>query len=204
MNSTPVSGSLGSRVILSTIHQQAVYAPCPQTSRRFGTFINRKTALAALLAPALVAGTANAAEPGFYVGASGGQTTLKVDDFNIDDSDTAWKGYVGYNFLPWLGVEAGYVDLGGASDSSLGTNVDLDVTAWQGFLVGMVPMGPVDLFVKAGGASIKAEIDAGAFGNADDSDEYFAYGAGLAYNMGHWALARNTRPTTSTTSTICM
>jgi OmpA-OmpF porin, OOP family len=147
--------------------------------------INRKTALAALLGSALTAGTAYAAEPGFYVGASGGQTTLKVDDFDIDESDTAWKGFVGYNFAKWIGFEAAYVDLGGASDS--GANVDLDVTAWEGFVVGMLPMGPVDLFVKAGGASIEAELDAPSF-TEDASDEYFAYGAGLAYNFGHWAI----------------
>lgn len=152
-------------------------------------FINRKAALAALLAPALVAGTAYAAEPGFYIGASGGETTLKIDDTNIDETDTAWKGYVGYNFVPWLGVEGGYVDFGGASNTFLGSDVDLDVTGWQGFLVGMLPMGPVDLFVKAGGASIKAELEGGLLDNtADGTDEYFAYGAGLALNMDRWAI----------------
>jgi len=35
MNSTPVSVSLGSRVILSTIHQQAGYAPYPPSSSTF-------------------------------------------------------------------------------------------------------------------------------------------------------------------------
>ncbi len=38
--------------------------------------INKKTLLAAFLAPALVAGAAYAAEPGFYLGASGGQSYI--------------------------------------------------------------------------------------------------------------------------------
>jgi len=150
--------------------------------------INSKTALALLLGSALVAGTAHTAERGFYIGGSAGQTTVKIDDLDIDEDDTAWKGYVGYTFLPWLAIEGGYTDLGRASDNFLGTDVHLDVTAWQAFLVGIVPLGPVDLFAKAGGASLDAELDAGAFGTEHDSDEYFAYGAGLAYNFGRWAV----------------
>ena len=42
-------------------------------------FINKNLALAALLAPALAIGSVYAAEPGFYLGASGGQTTVDQD-----------------------------------------------------------------------------------------------------------------------------
>ncbi len=85
-----------------------------------------------LLAPALVVGAAYAAEPGFYLGASGGQTTVDGDagsfgfddnvpgfnqNYKIDGDDWGWKAYLGYQFLPWLGVEAGYVDFGGISNS---------------------------------------------------------------------------------------
>ena len=160
-------------------------------------YISRKLKIAALVAPALLAGAAYAAEPGFYLGASGGQTTVDKDagdfgyngprDFKIDDDDTGWKAYLGYNFLPWLGIEGGYVDFGGVSNKFRETNVDVDITGWDGFLVGSLPLGPVDLFAKAGAINLKTDLNAGA-NSEDDNDVQFAYGVGLAYNIGHWAL----------------
>lgn len=174
-------------------------------------FINKKTLLAAFLAPALVAGAAYAAEPGFYLGASGGQTTVdqdasdlgidtnnaRVNDFKIDDSDTGWKAFVGYQFLPWLGLEAGYVDFGGASDgyNIRGQDVKLqaDLTGWDGFLVGTLPIGPVDLFAKVGAIDLTLDGDLQVNGNKSsnsESDTQLAYGVGAAYNFGkgHWGL----------------
>jgi opacity protein-like surface antigen len=77
------------------------------------------------------AGAAQAGNPGFYVGAGAGQA--RYDD-NLpeqiraaylgntgysftsadltDDTGQAWKVFGGYRFLPWLGVEFGWVDLG--------------------------------------------------------------------------------------------
>lgn len=90
-----------------------------------------KKALSAALICAAAVGTAQAGEPGFYVGGGIGQA--RYDD-NIpsqirdayrndtgysfvsatlrDDTDQAWKLFGGYRFLPWLGVEFGWVDLG--------------------------------------------------------------------------------------------
>jgi outer membrane protein OmpA-like peptidoglycan-associated protein len=193
---------------------------------------NKTLALAALLAPALVIGSAYAAEPGFYIGASGGQTTVDQDakdfgfndnnlnnilvvnplegglsgarDFKIDDNDWGWKAYLGYQFLPWLGVEAGYVDFGGVSNSfynsaggSLRTDVDLN--GWEGFLVGTIPIGPVDLFAKVGAIDLKVDGKVNAGGpnigqyqnsGSSENDTQLAYGVGAAYNFGkgHWGL----------------
>jgi OOP family OmpA-OmpF porin len=158
----------------------------------------KKTMLAALLAPAILAGAAYAAEPGFYVGASGGQSFIDKDfgdqNYTVDDDETGWKAYLGYQFLPWLGVEAGYVDFGSYSSDSLfeGTNfnADLDLSAWEGFLVGTLPVGPVDLFAKVGAADIEAEVDTNNFGTDSENDTQLAYGIGAAYNFGkgHWGL----------------
>ncbi|MEZ5573975.1 MAG: OmpA family protein [Halioglobus sp.] len=160
--------------------------------------ISRKTLLAALLAPTLMAGAAQAVEPGFYLGASGGQTYVDMDandfgfngnrDFKIDTDETGWKAYLGYNFLPWLGVEAGYVDFGSFSQNFNNGSVDLDLDGWEGFLVGTLPIGPVDLFAKAGAIDLKSELDTKNFGTNQETDTKFAYGIGAAYNIGHWGL----------------
>jgi outer membrane protein OmpA-like peptidoglycan-associated protein len=168
-----------------------------------------KTVIAAFVAATLGAGSAGAANTGLYIGAGGGQTTAKasadvtlVDDstntFHFDKTETAWKGFVGYNFLPWLGVEAGYVDFGSPSDSvdiiGVGTiDGEVNATGWEGFLVGTLPIGPVDLFVKAGG--IKSDIELKAHGSAlptnlseKDSNGMWAYGGGIGYNIGHFGI----------------
>jgi OmpA-OmpF porin, OOP family len=167
-----------------------------RTSRRYLMLINKKLALAALLAPALAIGSVYAAEPGFYLGASGGQSFIDDEygdqDYKIDDDETGWKAYLGYQFLPWLGVEAGYVDFGSySSDQLFGIgDAELDLSAWEGFLVGTLPIGPVDLFAKVGAADLQYEVDTQNFGTDSDNDTQLAYGVGAAYNFGkgHWGL----------------
>ncbi len=157
----------------------------------------KKVCAATMLAPALLIGSAFAAEPGFYLGASGGQSFINEEynnNIDIDDDATGWKAYLGYQFIPWLGVEAGYVDFGEYSSNNLfqGTNFDADVeaSAWEGFLVGTLPLGPVDLFAKVGAADLQAEVDTKNFGTEQDNDTQLAYGVGAAYNFGdgHWGL----------------
>ena len=150
--------------------------------------LNKKAILATLVASAFAAGTAQAAEKGFYFGGSVGQTTVKLDDVDFDKTDTGWKALVGYNFIPWLGVEAAYVDFGSPNDNFLGTNVNVDLTGGELFVVGTLPVGPVDLFVKAGGIEAKVEVHAGGFGSEDDTDQYAAWGAGAAFNFGKFAV----------------
>ena len=86
-----------------------------------------------------LSGAAQAADSGFYLGGSIGQTTLKVPsdvtdvpDFNEDD--TGYKLYGGYNFnlaLFNLGVEGGYIDFGSPS-GSLDTDTSLKIDAETG------------------------------------------------------------------------
>ncbi|MEZ5572775.1 MAG: outer membrane beta-barrel protein [Halioglobus sp.] len=160
--------------------------------------IRRIIMLVGLLAPMLVTGTSHAAEPGFYIGASGGQSELDQNanhfgyngayNIELNDNDTGWKAYLGYNFFPWLGVEGGYVDFGSFSQTVFADRVDADLSGWEGFLVGTMPVGPVDLFVKAGAINLKSEIDISNQGSANENDTQFAYGAGIAYNYGAWGL----------------
>ena len=91
-----------------------------------------KTALFASLA--LAAGTATAAEDGFYVGAGVGYGSMSIDsqkidrildsaltptgyavtDSNVDDGASPWSALVGYRFMKYVAVELGYIDLGNA------------------------------------------------------------------------------------------
>lgn len=158
--------------------------------------VAKKVTYVALLSTALMAGSTQAAERGFYIGGSVGQTNVDMDagdfgyngnsDFNIDDDDVGWKAFIGYNYLPWLGFEGGYVDFGSVSSNFNQDRAKVDLSGWEGFVVGKVPIGPVELFAKAGVIALKADLDTNNFGSEDDNDTQFAYGVGAVYNLGHW------------------
>ena len=177
--------------------------------------ITKKLALTAMLATTFVAGAVQAAEPGFYLGAGAGQTTLKTDieprnssgnKIEIDEDDTGWKAFLGYQFVPWLGVEAGYVELGRGDDSRTFANggdieAEVDVGGVEYYLVPSLPLGEhFEIFGKIGGfygdisADGKLRRSAGAprekFDESSDEESMLAYGGGLAWNFGrgHWSL----------------
>jgi OOP family OmpA-OmpF porin len=126
----------------------------------------------------------------WYVGANVGQSSIDTsageieqaflidDDFvasgtTLDKTDTGWKGYVGYRFLPLLSLEVGYADLGKATFNTTiadapppfgdFTPFDIDGTATadgpQASLLLQVPLrGPVSAFARAGAFRWEAEF----------------------------------------------
>ncbi len=155
--------------------------------------------LVAILAAAAI--PAAAADNGLYIGASIGGSSIEVSDFddelgdvNFSDGDYAYKLFAGYRFMSFLGVEAGYVDLGSPSDV-IGDIEDIDikigVTGWDAFAVGFLPIGPVDLFAKVGLISWDADIRA-AFEDIvehdSDSGTDAVWGLGVALRLGSLAV----------------
>lgn len=138
-------------------------------------------AAGALASPAL-------AEGGFYAG--GGLGTATIEDsngnsggVNFDESDTAWKAFVGYNIdaipLVKLAVEGGYRDLGKPNGSFGGVPVEysakgLDFSVMAGF-----GLGPVDLFAKVGG--MQYDLDKKIGGATQSFD-----GTAPLYGIGAW------------------
>jgi len=163
----------------------------------------KRSSLAALAAATFLtfAGhSATAADPGFYLGGSLGIAYIEaegefnigdqIEDFDIDDDDFSWKAFIGYQFLPWLAVEGGYVDFGDVNGATPGGVVTTGVDGWNAFVVGSLPIGPVDVFAKLGMIWWNVDIDF-----ADDLDELddtsisndgsdLAYGVGAAFNFG--------------------
>ena len=104
-------------------------------------------------------GAATTADTGLYVGA--GYVRAQVNNvfgtsgygFKIDDN--AWKAIVGFRPIPPFAVEANYVNLGHQSQGLLGgynPSGHADARAFDIFGVGLLPLGPVDIYGKAGGA----------------------------------------------------
>jgi hypothetical protein len=102
---------------------------------------------------------ATAADTGLYVG--GGYVRAQVNnvfgttDYNFKIDDNAYKAIIGFRPIPPFAVEANYVNLGHQSSDLLGGYNPFghaDSRAFDIAGVGLLPLGPVDLFGKAGGA----------------------------------------------------
>jgi hypothetical protein len=139
---------------------------------------------------------ATAADTGLYVGA--GYVRAQVNniygttggyDFKIDDN--AYKAIVGFRPIPPFAVEANYVNLGHQSSDLLGGGFNpyshRDSRAFDIFGVGLLPLGPVDIFGKAGGARWTLSSDAQGPNSTlfalNRSGTSFAWGAGV---QAHW------------------
>jgi OOP family OmpA-OmpF porin len=162
--------------------------------RRFGLPI----ALTGLLG--LLAFPAVAADNGFYLGGSVGQTQLEIDELGEDiesadfsGDDMAYKVFAGFRFITFLGVEGSYRDLGKPEDevAALDGTVTADLTAYDVAAVGFLPLGIADIFAKAGMAAWDAELnlDAGDISESvtDDGEDPF-YGLGFQLRFKSFAV----------------
>lgn len=153
--------------------------------------ISRGLLAGAVLILILAAGPASA-KNGFYVGGSFGQTSLKINDLDLDlesfdysASTTSYKVIVGYRFMGFFAVEGSYVDFGRLSDSTSATgepvSVQADLKGYDAFAMGMIPLGIIDIFAKLGFVSWDADIRS-AIGDiiALDTDS----GTDLVYGLG--------------------
>jgi len=163
----------------------------------------RKSLLCLMVVLVAAAVPTSAIENGFYLGGSIGGSSLEVQDiaeefgaFRFSDGDTAYKLFGGVRFLKFLAVEAGYVDLGDPTDIIASIEgdeleVQIGVKGWDAFAVGLLPLGPVDLFAKIGVVSWDADILAvldDAIDSESDSGTDAAYGIGVALRLGQVAL----------------
>jgi outer membrane immunogenic protein len=117
-----------------------------------------------------------------YVGGAYGNTHLKATDtnFSFNANDPAWKGFVGYRILKFLGVEAGYTDLGSPTDK----NVTINAKGWDYYAVGALPLPLVELFVKVGAINWRTDVS-GSGGKGNDNGTAAAYGGGVLFHISH-------------------
>lgn len=163
----------------------------------------RKFLLSLTVILVATAAPASAVENGFFIGGSIGGSSLEVRDvdedfgaFRFSDGDTAYKLFAGIRFLNFLAVEAGYLDLGDPTDIIASIEgdeleVQIGVQGWDAFAVGLLPIGPVDLYAKIGVVSWEADIRA-AYNDLRDTDSDSgtdaAYGLGVALRLGKVSL----------------
>ncbi|HEX9184748.1 MAG TPA: outer membrane beta-barrel protein [Burkholderiales bacterium] len=169
--------------------------------------MDRIKALLAVLLPASLVGfsapAAAQADAGWYIGAAYGMTSFDLDTAGIsnpvvDDSDSGFKIYGGFQFNRHLGAEVGYVDAGKATFSGSAFPIgafsgEVKVTAITFAAVGTLPLNEsFALFARAGLAAWDAKVSANALGlggSADDSGTDLLIGIGARFNLNkNWGL----------------
>lgn len=132
---------------------------------------------------------------GLYIGGGVGDFSSAVDEINslddvddvgidFSDSDNAMKVFAGWRFNRFLAVQGDFVDFGDASGfvstSARGTN---DVQGFAPSIVGTLPLGPVELFARAG--MMFYEIDLNLTGGrlVDESGEDWLWSAGIGIDI---------------------
>ena len=156
-----------------------------------------KILAAAVAAPLLIMASqaqAQTVDPptGVYVGAGVTRSHFDADNFtsdDIDNNDNSWKAILGFRMNRNFALEANYIDFGKASAPAFGTVGPYEVKAkgYSAYGVGLAPIGPVDLFLKAGIARLDADGNIGAV-LFDDKKTEFAYGAGLQLRLAQFAI----------------
>lgn len=166
---------------------------------------------AAVLLIAMSVNPASATEKGWYIGFSAGQSELvdrdTFDDFcnqlfvvcGDKDSDTAFKGIVGYQINNYFGVEGAYFNLGSPSISTEAPIAARAAASIKGGSISALPQIPVlgigALFGKIGIAAgdISVTTEAPLFDRRETDSVTggtFLIGAGGAINLGRNATIR--------------
>lgn len=165
--------------------------------------------LLGIFAVALVAAPAFAhaqAEQGFYLGGSVGQAKAKefcdtdgvagLTVANCDNSATTWKAFIGYRIHRNFAVEGTFLKTDDFTASGTITGIPFSGSAdGQAFgvaVMGVLPVGSMDLFAKLGFLSTDAETRVSAGGQTftfgdDETEAHF--GIGAIYNFGrNWGV----------------
>lgn len=119
---------------------------------------------------------------GFYLGAGIGRFDFnddvddldQIDDdlegFGLDDDDNAWKIFAGYRLNQYLSLELDYIDFGRVRDDFEANGSDgeysVDFSGIAPYVVGTLPVGPVELSAKAGYLFYDVKVDV----DFDDGD----------------------------------
>lgn len=109
----------------------------------------------------------------------------------MDDTDTAYKIFGGYNFNKNIGLELAYVDLGEVSfNGTIGGTAVTGSVDTQGFNISAVFTAPINdrfsIFGKVGAFTWDSDFTASSAAvraTASDSSTDFSAGTGAAYNF---------------------
>lgn len=126
----------------------------------------------------------SAADNGVYLGAGVAQSKVDYDKGTnrFDGDDTKFKVIAGVRPLDWLAVEVNYIDFGKIED----TVAEQKLKGLDAFVVGLLEVGLVDFYAKAGVVRWDQDIDFRNVALTDQSETGYdpAYGGGIQFHFG--------------------
>mgnify|MGYP001008407447 CR=1 FL=1 len=147
----------------------------------------------AFIVPATIAAPA-IGQSTYYVGGSVGQSKFKDIEpgvaTNVDDKDTGYKIYGGYQISPYWGVEATYFDLGKATANGtilngstvIPTNLSAKATAWGLAGVFTAPISDgFSVFGKLGLVRSELKTSVSAIGVVGNNQKESSTGANFGF-----------------------
>lgn len=149
------------------------------------------------LAGAAAMSVAQAVEkPGIYLGIDGGQAEARkyCDNItNCDNSGTSLRAELGFQFTRMLALELGYTSFGTLfSANNSNVNAKQDANAWTASLLAGIPVGPVSIYGRVGGAHYSVDSSGTVGGVAVESHDATKpyYGAGLEFDLSKNVMLR--------------
>lgn len=129
---------------------------------------------------------------GFYLGAGLGDFSTDIDelddvddaDLDFDSDENARKAFAGWRFNRFIAVQLDFIDF----ERSVDARDALNVVSTQSdgiapSVVGTLPLGPIELFARAGILWYDLEIESGNTALVDDSDRDPIFGAGIGVTI---------------------
>jgi hypothetical protein len=139
-----------------------------------------------------LAGTAHADnDNGLYAGAGVGMFNVKIDNVSdvgaalgeFDSDDVSFKAFAGWRFGKFIGVEVDYLDLGKPNDDVGNVIVSTELSGFAPYIVGTLPLGPIELSAKYGYLFYDFKVSAGSSSKRKTSDEDSVYGVGIGLTL---------------------
>ena len=139
------------------------------------------------------------ANQGFYLGGGVGRYDIKINTFNAlsntitgySANDTAYQFFAGYRFVPFIAIEAQYLNLGTNREFfGGGTELTNKIYGWAPSLVATLPLGsytgpvgPLELFGRVGEYWYNYHQDfitpAGEHESVSNTYNHLIYGGGI-------------------------
>ena len=156
-------------------------------------FIGMLTPAAAALAfaasPAFAADEGN--HQGLYLGVGLGEFSTQIDDINnvddvnldFDSDEDATKIFAGWRFNRFLSVQLDQYDFDRSNTAINLLDVSADTKGTAASIVGTLPLGPIELFARAGEIWYDVNVDVDGQREIDASGHDPVYSAGIGFTV---------------------
>jgi Outer membrane protein beta-barrel domain len=144
-----------------------------------------------LAASASFSADSNDNTEGLYVGAGYGDFSVEIDHLDniadaaadFDESDSVLKYFVGWRFNKFVGAQVDYYDLGKMTGTLKGQSVSSKTKGYTLSAMGTLPLGPVELFARAGWILYDVDVTRGNTKVIDQSSDCAVYSAGVGITV---------------------